>query len=158
MPFTASLFQQGGLIIPILLFVFFAVLSTLACLFIVEAMRLIPGNKNFQGVVEFATLVNFYFSDRPFIHLFAQLCLYGAIQSNAIQSIVLSAQTLDNVLIDIFGKTCGLAVPPFHSIWHCVSETSSTSSPFGDTVMFFTIGYLLVLVFVIPMAIFDLEE
>jgi hypothetical protein len=125
-------------------------------------MRLIPGNKHFQGVVEFATLVNFYFSERPWIHILAQFCLYGAIQSNAIQSIVLSAQTLDNVLIDIFGKTCGLAVPPLinnvTSVWHCVHETSDTASPFGDTLVFSTIGYLLVLVIVIPMAIFDLEE
>ena len=48
------------------------------------------GNKHFQGTVEFGTLINFYLGKYP--HLFGQLLLYGALQSNAIQSIVISSQ------------------------------------------------------------------
>ncbi len=47
-PFAASLFQEAGYIPVILLFLVFAVLSTLSCLFIVESMQAIPGNKHFQ--------------------------------------------------------------------------------------------------------------
>jgi hypothetical protein len=56
----------------------------------VEAMQAIPGNKHFQGTVEFGTLINFYFGKTT--HIFGQILLYGALQSNAIQCIVVSAQ------------------------------------------------------------------
>ena len=50
-PFTPSLFQEGGYIPIILMFLFFAIVSTFCCLFIVEAMQAIPGNKYFQASV-----------------------------------------------------------------------------------------------------------
>jgi hypothetical protein len=89
-PFTTSLFQEAGWLPTVTMFGIFTVLAVICGLLIVEAMQSIPGNKHFQGTVEFATLVNFYFG--PKSHIAAQVCLYGAIQANAIQSIVLSAQ------------------------------------------------------------------
>ncbi|KAI8610364.1 hypothetical protein BC830DRAFT_1172768, partial [Chytriomyces sp. MP71] len=55
-PYTATVFQTLGVLIPFVLFLLFAVVSAFAVLFIVEAMQAIPGNKHFQGTVEFATL------------------------------------------------------------------------------------------------------
>ncbi|KAJ3392069.1 hypothetical protein HDU92_008667 [Lobulomyces angularis] len=132
-PFTAQLFQSGGYVPTLLLFLLFAILSTFCCLFIVEAMQAIPGNKHFQGTVEFATLINFYFGDTA--HLIGQICLYGAVQSNAVQSIALSAQG-----------------------FLCVSSPSTLPSPFGETLMIFTSGFLLVLVISIPLGFLNLDD
>ena len=91
-PFTPQLFSAagGGLVATLAFFASVAVISGISVLLIVEAMQAIPGNKHFQGTVEFGTLINFYFG--KVTHLFGQLLLYGALQSNAIQSIVISAQ------------------------------------------------------------------
>jgi hypothetical protein len=87
-------------------------------------MQAIPGNKHFQGDVEYATMINFYFG--PVAHIVGQFVLYGALQSNAIQvlffsvhkkGIVLSAQAIDNMFVDIFGKTCGLVVSGSYKGW-----------------------------------------
>jgi hypothetical protein len=66
------------------------IMSSFCALFIVEAMQCIPGNKYFQGTVEFATLINFYFG--PITHIAGQLCLYGALQSMALTSTIQSVQ------------------------------------------------------------------
>lgn len=47
-PFTAGLFQTGGGLPTVLGFILFAILSSFCCLFIIEAMQAIPGNKHFQ--------------------------------------------------------------------------------------------------------------
>ncbi|KAJ3275307.1 hypothetical protein HK104_003922 [Borealophlyctis nickersoniae] len=156
-PFTPSMFQQAGWFVPVLMFIVFLFVSTLSVLFIIEAMQAIPGNKHFQGTVEFATLINFYFG--KWAHIFGQILLYGAIQSQAIQCIIISAQTFDNILIDIFGKSCGLALSGDHLGWYCVSQGStSMPSPFGDTWMLFTLGIVVVLLISIPMGMLNLDD
>ncbi|TPX46438.1 hypothetical protein SeLEV6574_g03238 [Synchytrium endobioticum] len=153
-PFIAPLFQQAGWVIPILLFIFFAIVATFCSLFIVEAMQAIPGNRYFQGTVEFGTLINFYFGQTE--HIIGQIFLYGALQSSAIQAIILSAQTMDNVLIDIFHRSCGLSLGP-NSGWSCVSELAN-GSPFGNEWMLFTGGILLVAILCVPMGMVDLDS
>ncbi|KAI8611822.1 hypothetical protein BC830DRAFT_1083792 [Chytriomyces sp. MP71] len=73
-------------------FAVFAIICTLCALFIVEAMQAIPGNKHFQGTVEYATLVNFFFG--PKLHLVSQFCLYGALITQEVAAIVMVAQIL----------------------------------------------------------------
>jgi hypothetical protein len=90
LPFTAMNFTDPGYIFTIICYIIFAFISGFAVLFIVEAMQAIPGNKHFQGSVEYATLINFYFTKKE--HILGQILLYGALQSNAIQCIILSAQ------------------------------------------------------------------
>ncbi|KAJ3089061.1 hypothetical protein HK102_007302 [Quaeritorhiza haematococci] len=157
-PFTAANFQSSGWLPPLLFFAFFTVISSLSALFIVEAMQAIPGNKHFQGTVEFGTLINFYFGSVA--HILGQICLYGALMANAVQSIIISSQTLDNVLIDAFGRTCGLALSGPSPGWYCVDRAmrADTASPFGSTFMLFTIGFLLVLILCIPMGIMNLDD
>jgi len=152
-PFTANLFQVGGSLPTILLFGIFLVLSTFCCLFIVEAIQAIPGNMHFQGNVEFATLINFYFGS--VLHVLGQVFLYGAVQSNAIQSIVLSSQTFDNIIAEIFGKSCALTAK---ATWICVGKRLTDPSPFGDTPVLLTVGFLFVIIFSIPLAIIDLDN
>ena len=73
LPFTPTNFQDPGWLFTILSFFLFALISGYSILFIVEAMQAIPGNKYFQGDVEYATLINFYFD--PLHHLVGQILL-----------------------------------------------------------------------------------
>ncbi|KAJ3113368.1 hypothetical protein HDU96_003504 [Phlyctochytrium bullatum] len=150
---TSQTFQESGWLMTSLLFLLYMVIASLSALFIVEAMQAIPGNKYFQGTVEFGTLINFYFG--PWAHIAGQMCLYGALQSNAIASIIQSAQTVDNMIMDFAGSTCGLTMS---WTWKCVTTRSQTLSPFGDTPIFFSYGYLTVMIVVIPMCLFPLAE
>ncbi|KAI8616824.1 hypothetical protein BC830DRAFT_1255196 [Chytriomyces sp. MP71] len=143
-PYTATVFQTLGVLIPFVLFLLFAVVSAFAVLFIVEAMQAIPGNKHFQGTVEFATLINFYFP--AWGHILAQVILYGAIQSQAIQSVVLVSQAVDGIFVDIFKHSCGLT-QTFQ--WRCIDNSSGGLFPNS---MLFTLGFLATLVMCIPLA------
>jgi hypothetical protein len=124
------IFQSGWLVVSIL-FIVFAIISTFCSLFIVEAMQAIPGNKHFQGTVEFGTIIGFYFD--PYVSFAGQVCLYGTFVSNVVASAALSTQvkkcnlsthfsyhssfffldwdrimqTLDSIFIMVFGRTCG---------------------------------------------------
>ncbi|KAI9333949.1 hypothetical protein DFJ73DRAFT_40842 [Zopfochytrium polystomum] len=154
---AASVFQQSGWLLVVVFFVVYMIVSGICGLFIVEAMQCIPGNRFFQGTVEFATLINFYFG--PVAHAAGQFCLFGALQSLAVSSIIQSSQTMDNLLIDIAGRTCGIAFSRstvFTTL--CVSDHGTMISPFGSTYMLTTAGYLVVLSFVVPLCIFPLTE
>ncbi|KAI9348527.1 hypothetical protein BDR26DRAFT_799106, partial [Obelidium mucronatum] len=136
---TASLFQQSGWFPVIFLLLTFTAISTLSSLFIVEAMQTIPGNQHFQGTVEFATMINFYFGSRA--HCLGQFCLYGSLMSQAISSIVMASQTVDNFAVDFFGKTCGIAISLSNLNIKCVqSKSDSGFSPFNESYMLITIG------------------
>ena len=89
-PYTAASFSNPGWLFTIFAYVIFTILSGFNSMFLIESMQAIPGNKHFQGEVEFSTLINFFFGKR--LHLIGQFVLYAAIQSNAIQCLVLSAQ------------------------------------------------------------------
>lgn len=120
-------------------------------------MQAIPGNKHFQGDVEYATLINFYFG--RWAHIAGQLLLYGALQSNAIQGIVLSAQSIDSIFIDLFGKTCGLSIAGKYTGWICVADQSADyPSPFENTWMLFTLGLVVVIMIAVPLGLSNLDD
>lgn len=52
-----------------------------------------------KGDVEYATLINFYFGSTT--HIIGQIVLYGALTSNAIQGLVLSAQVLQYLIYSL---------------------------------------------------------
>ena len=136
-PFTAANFQNPGWLPTTLLYILFCNISGFSILFLIEAIQAIPGNSHFQGNVEYSTAIYFFFG--PKAHLMAQFALYFALQSNAIQSIVLISQGFDMMMCDWFGHSCGLTVG---LKWMCVASNSSFPSPFGDTFMLFTVGFL----------------
>ncbi|KAJ3068665.1 hypothetical protein HDU98_008197 [Podochytrium sp. JEL0797] len=130
-------------------------------------MQALPGNRHFQGTVEFATLINFYFG--TYGHITGQLLLYGAIQSQAMANIVVSTQTFDNLLVDIFHKTCGitLAGNGLDFGWKCFSNNNSTmfavdqsagGSPFGQQPVLFSMGLLIVILACLPLAMSNLDD
>lgn len=157
LPFTPANFSNPGLVPTILMFGVFTLISGFCALFIIEALQAIPGNAHFQGDVEYATLINFYFD--PITHVIGQMFLYCALVSNLIQSFVLSAQAVDFLLVDIAGRTCGVS---FALQWLCVAHSDTVEialhSPFGDLYMIFTLGFLVVLCICIPLSLVNLDD
>ncbi|KAI8900964.1 hypothetical protein BC833DRAFT_579848 [Globomyces pollinis-pini] len=155
-PFTPNAFQNPGWLFAVFFFLVFGLISTFAILFLIEAIQAIPGNKHFQGDVEYATMINFYFG--PTFHIISQFVLYCALHAQSIQSIILSAQAIDHMLVDI-NSTCGLTFAWDISkiSWVCVREHGDKLSPFGDQFMLFTFGILVVALLVIPMTFTDLD-
>ncbi|KAI9204056.1 uncharacterized protein BJ171DRAFT_507543 [Polychytrium aggregatum] len=159
-------FQVAGWILPMICFGIFSIVSGLSVLFIMEAMQKIPGNKHFQGCVEYATLFNFYFD--PKMHIFSQFLLYGALISNAVQSIVLVAQSFDQMFVDIFHSTWGLTIG-FQSDLRVLNGTNvmtsatthiadvGAASPFDGT-MLLTAGLLMTFLVMIPFLFVDLDN
>ncbi|KAI8802975.1 hypothetical protein BJ742DRAFT_683527 [Cladochytrium replicatum] len=148
-PFVPSLFQVSGWVLPVIAFFVFTIVSSLSVLFIVEAMQAIPGNKHFQGTVEYGTLINFYFGKKA--HLLGQFFLCGALLSQAIQSIVLTSQTADDLAFRLTGKTCGLVLSKGLQ-WKCIQ-----ASTFQDWT-FLTVGYLGTLVLAIPFFFVNMDN
>jgi amino acid permease len=166
---TPQIFSESGLIIPSLTFLFFAIFSTICAQFIIEAMQTIPGNKHFQGTVEFSTLINFYFGRK--MHILGQFILYMALQSANVSSIIYSAQTMDNFIINFFKKSCGIkANIPFFSnstinevndskfSLYCVEEMAKENSPFGNQFMLITLGYAITFIFIFPVGFMKLQD
>ncbi|KAJ3213861.1 hypothetical protein HDU67_002362 [Dinochytrium kinnereticum] len=154
-PQTPNIFQQSGWLIVLFSLATFSTISTLCSLFIVEAMQAIPGNKHFQGTVEFGTLIHFYFG--RWAHIIGQICLYGALESNAVASMIQTSQTFDNIIVDIFRKTCGFALTPSMG-FVCISERSESLSVFGERTMLFTLGYLVMMFCVMGLSRITLSE
>lgn len=153
-PYTPALFQDPGYIPALATFFLVMLLSGFSILFTIESLQAIPGNAHFQGDVEYATLINFYFG--PTFHMIGQAILYGALQSNIVQAIIISVQTTDYLFASIW-KTCGITYQ-FHSL--CISEISNTSqaSPFGSNNMIITFGLMVVLCLSIPLGLMNLDD
>ncbi|KAI9094903.1 hypothetical protein DFS34DRAFT_561855, partial [Phlyctochytrium arcticum] len=148
-------FQQAGWVFPSICFVIIAFLSALGCLFLIESMTYFPGNDKFQLNVELTVLVHQFYGRKWYYIM--HIVLFGSLQSYNIASIISSAQTFDAFLITLFGKTCGFGVSPV-SGFVCVSEQSNSNSPFGDNYMLITMGFLLLLVLVVPLIMLDLND
>jgi len=149
-------FQQGGWLLTIAGFILVLVCSSLAALFMAEAMATIPGNPRFQLRVEFSMLCRFYFG--KWGYLVAQIFINVALQATNIASIIVCAQIMDDMLISIFKKTCGLVAYPKVE-WICEHTAVDSSSPFPDHYyMFFTLGYLIVMVLIIPLGLLNLDD
>ncbi|KAF9935288.1 hypothetical protein FBU30_004863 [Linnemannia zychae] len=146
--------QSAGWLPTILAFGVVSLLSSLSSLFICEAMTEVPGNEYFQSNVEFNNLVECFFGRR--YHLLVQIICFLAMQTTNIASIAISAQLFDNLLIQLFHRTCGIQILP-HAAFVCVTKQSASASPFSG-IMIMTAGVLLALSMILPLALLKLSE
>eukprot|EP01133_Synstelium_polycarpum_P003934 gene3934-4555_t len=100
-------------------------------------------------------LVKFYFG--KWGYYIAQVFINVALQATNVASIIVCAQVMDSMLIFIFKKTCGLSMYP-HVEWLCETVQTDNSSPFTNVYMFFTFGYLIVLILIIPLGFLNLDD
>ncbi|KAF9536591.1 hypothetical protein EC957_010364, partial [Mortierella hygrophila] len=146
--------QSAGWLPTLVAFGVVSLLSSLSSLFICEAMTQVPGNEHFQSNVEFNNLVECFFGRR--YHLLVQIICFLAMQTTNIASIAISAQLFDNLLIQIFHRTCGIQIIP-HAAFVCVTEQLASASPFSG-VMIMTAGVLLALSMILPLGLLKLSE
>ncbi|KAM9966838.1 hypothetical protein ACTFIR_007073 [Dictyostelium discoideum] len=147
-------FQQGGWFLSLLGYILMLGLSGISALFIIESMSMIPGNNKFALRIEFTMICRFYFGKS--MYLVSQLFINTSLIITNIASIIICSQVFDSLMVFIFKKTCGIS---FSNGWICVIENSGDGgSPFQDDYMFITIGYLAILVLVVPLAFFNLND
>ncbi|KAF9347910.1 hypothetical protein BGX26_000648 [Mortierella sp. AD094] len=146
--------QSSGWIPTVIGFVVVAFLSYLSSVFICEAMTDVPGNEQFQANVEFSNLVFSFFGRKYQILL--QLICFLAMQTTNIASIAICAQVFDNLLIQLFHKTCGIQVHPT-AAFVCVSEQLPSASPFSG-VMIMSYGTILAIIMIVPLCLMNLSE
>ncbi|KAI9021861.1 hypothetical protein DFJ74DRAFT_599647, partial [Hyaloraphidium curvatum] len=150
------LFQQAGWVFPVLAIIVYGAVASFASLFIVEAMQSVPGNRRFKGIVEFSTLISFYFG--PIASYLSQIILFLSLQSTNIASIIISIQTMDNIIIEIFHKTCGIIVKDGTLMTTCPTAVSSSNSPFGDDFLLLSYGYLVTVVMIVPLGLTKIAD
>ncbi|KAF7726855.1 hypothetical protein EC973_008362 [Apophysomyces ossiformis] len=119
-------------------------------------MARIRGNEKFQAKVELTTIAQLYLGKK--YHYFIQIILFLSLQSINVASIILSAQTMDNMFVALFHGTCGLGIAP--GGWICVTNLEQGgNSPFDSAGYFlFTFGFLFTALMVIPLGFFTLVE
>ncbi|TPX51839.1 hypothetical protein SeLEV6574_g00006 [Synchytrium endobioticum] len=153
--FVTVLYQQAGLVVPTLCFILVAIITSLTSLFLAEAVANFPRNERLERDVELSTLVRHFFGRRW--EFCMQVVLYLSMQSLNISSIIISAQTLDQFLVTLAGQSCGVALSSPGG-WYCVNTNSQANSPFENTYMLFTSGYLILIGMIIPLAMLRLAD
>ena len=131
----------------------------MSALFIIESMQCIPGNRHFQGTVEYGTLINFFFGRKA--HIAGQIVLYLGLQANSIAALIQVIQAADLATLKIFGKTCGYVLGPNVYGWTCVNALDDilpATSPFGSQFVLFSIGYLIIFAIVFPLSFVPIED
>ncbi|KAF9101989.1 hypothetical protein BGX27_011238 [Mortierella sp. AM989] len=146
--------QSAGWLPTLIGFVIVGLLSYLSSMFICEAMTEAPGNEQFEENIEFCNLVHSFFSRK--YQIFVQAVCFLAMQTTIIASIAICAQVFDNLLIQLFHKTCGIQVHP-SAVLICVSKQLPSSSPFSG-VMIMTTGALVAMVLIVPLCLMNLSE
>ncbi|KAJ3139418.1 hypothetical protein HK101_003642, partial [Irineochytrium annulatum] len=147
-----SLFQSAGWFFPLITLFIVSILTGLSGLFLVEAMTYFPGNAYFERNVEFTVLVHHFYGKKWYYLM--HIVLYGSLQSFNIASIVAAVQAFDQVLVGVFGTTCGFEVYPNSNII-C---SSAASEPWGDSFMLITAGGLVFGALIIPLMNLNLDD
>ncbi|CAG8587343.1 5164_t:CDS:2 [Ambispora gerdemannii] len=150
------LFQSAGWLTSILTLITVTLLSGAASLLLCETLSSVVGNEQFQRQIEFSSLATILISD-PKKRIFIQITLFISIQSVNIASILISAQSMDTLLVSLAGRSCGIGIHPRRGPF-CVYEPSHWNSPFGDDYMVVTAGYLITLAMVLPLGLMDLVD
>jgi hypothetical protein len=128
--------------------------STIASLCLIEAMSLIPGNAKFHERVEFSTVAKYYMP--KWLYYFVQIGLNANLIFVNIASIIVCAQTMDLAILAVMGRTCGFRFWP-DPWWMCVDTVGTGVTPFGD-VYILSLGFLLVVLMVVPLGFFNLDD
>ncbi|KAI9190701.1 uncharacterized protein BJ171DRAFT_606653 [Polychytrium aggregatum] len=151
------LYQQCGWFAPTIAFLVFALLSGLGSLYLTEALTAFPGNERFQRNVEYVTLVHQFYGRKAYYAM--HVILYLSMQSVNIATIVLACQQLDAVIGVVFGQTCGFAIYPWsQSGFICQPGNIDANSPFQNTIMLFTLGYLVFIFVCAPLSALNLND
>lgn len=163
-------FQRAGLIPTILTLIFVAILSSLCCLHMSNTISKVSGNGNFRKEIEYSETFEAFWGHKSFIA--TQILFFLCISCLNISSIVDTSQVVDTFLGHWFpGGSAALYMHwdegphvdfirwSFHSCSQEILEDGDCV-PFaddGDVGHHLTIGYAIVVLVFLPMALMDLK-
>lgn len=152
----ANVFQNSGWVPAIGIIVLCAIIGGFSSLLLAESMTYIPGNKYFQGRVEYGYLCKKMLSRRVFLFMLAIFILN--LMTTLVSSVIESSQVADSALEVMFGKTCALFLYP-ETGFKCISSGAddASDSPFGGNWVI-SIGYLVMIVIAIPLGYWNLDD
>eukprot|EP00658_Telonema_sp_P-2_P068566 TRINITY_DN5749_c0_g3_i1.p1 TRINITY_DN5749_c0_g3~~TRINITY_DN5749_c0_g3_i1.p1 ORF type:complete len:567 (+),score=113.34 TRINITY_DN5749_c0_g3_i1:206-1906(+) len=152
------MFQHSGWFVPGVMFVAVTLISAVSCCAICDAIARMPGNRNFDKRVEFATVFEHYLGRNWGITSQIFFCL--CISASNIASIIAQAQCVDAVFLAAFGEAYAFQFTS-SSVGSAFSFVSS-SSGFADGNVasgpMITVGYVLSSLLVMPFGYWTLDE
>lgn len=172
-----ALFQKSGLIPTTLCIIIICASSSLGNLHFANAISKLPGNYNFDKQVEYSDAFRHYWPNNPIWFQSTQLIFFLCVTCLTMSSLADSAQVFDMMLANggfLGGKSYALRFVPssttlnggfdcFYESWDfdsCSSEEDCV--PFSDHEdqggILLTFGYLLNVIFFMPLALMDLQE
>ena len=149
------LFQQSGLVLSGVFLVAFCVISSLSSTLLSQAIALIPGNARYDRRFEFSSCIRYYWPRS--LHGLSSVLLNITIQSYNLASIVICAQSIDQAIIELFGRTFALTLYP-HAAFTAVSQQAFDGLTNGSFSLTVTLGYLLVVVIFMPTCFQNLDD
>ena len=154
-----GVFQISGWIPALATLAVCAVWTTFASGLMVRAMQLFRGNKAFSKRLEFGKLA-FYLLPRWLYYIAVGSLVFVFFTQN-LANILVTAQTMDNMIIASVGKTCAVVLDASASKhFLCIADADkdgSSDSPFGQATVF-SLGYAITLLLAIPLGILNLDD
>lgn len=150
-----GLFQSAGWLLPTLLFVLFAYLAGVVSLYLARAISLLPGNRRLTQRVEFAEIARATLPRWAFVLTLA-LIVFNLLASNT-SAVVVSAQTMDAMLLALFKHTCGVYVWPLRAPACVSSKPPGENSAFGGDYVI-SLGWGVVMAITIPLGLLNLDD
>eukprot|EP01114_Cavostelium_apophysatum_P015929 TRINITY_DN4442_c0_g1_i1.p1 TRINITY_DN4442_c0_g1~~TRINITY_DN4442_c0_g1_i1.p1 ORF type:complete len:536 (-),score=111.56 TRINITY_DN4442_c0_g1_i1:48-1655(-) len=148
-------FQQSGWLLTVITLCIFFLASSWSATLLCEAVRMIPGNHNYEQRYEYATTVRYYFGRVPYI--FFQISMNICLQSLNIASIIVCAQSMDALIVFIFKKTFTLQFRP--ELGFFAGDATDFNNWYNVNGSFnITLGYVLIMILCIPMGMVNLDE
>merc|ERR1719188_660064 len=103
----AVVFQEAGLVVPVLVFFLVCTSSTGAANLLCDAMARLPGNANIELRKEHSDAFAYYI---PGSFSASQVLFFLAIFAQTVSSIVGTAQSMDGLLVLILGRTWAIEI------------------------------------------------
>ena len=164
-------FQQAGWLVPTVALSFAFLVSSFACTMTCQAMQMAPGNHRFTNRMEYCDVIAHYLGGRGVgsvrvWYCAAQLLYNICLTCLNVGSIIVTAQTVDQIILFFFGSSYALEVYPTVD-W--IRETqarldNSTALPFATdpqghvNPFVLSLGYAVSLVGIMPMGFMTLED
>eukprot|EP00928_Gymnodinium_smaydae_P034131 TRINITY_DN24266_c0_g2_i1.p1 TRINITY_DN24266_c0_g2~~TRINITY_DN24266_c0_g2_i1.p1 ORF type:complete len:522 (-),score=50.34 TRINITY_DN24266_c0_g2_i1:218-1783(-) len=168
-----AIFQQAGLIVPLIVFFGVCTVSAGAATLLCDSMARMPQNGAFKFRYEFSDVMTYFLGRRAYI--FSQIAFFLGIFTQCAASILGTAQSMDCLVVLLFGKTWAIQTSGARGEWlidwsperYCRGKMSSTACiPFAnitgdathDVGMVLTVGYVLTLVSLMPLGFLNLDD
>ena len=148
-------FQQSGLVLTALFLVVFCVVSSLSSTLLCQSIALIPGNARYDRRFEFSSCIRYYWPRS--LHRLSSVMLNTTIQCYNLASIVICAQSIDQALIELFGRTFALTLYPTPA-FTAINQQSFDALTNGSFSLSITLGYLLVVLLFMPTCFQNLDD